>query len=90
MMEFKIERNELAKFDCLFFLRGDPNAEDYWSFVQYCRKINGDHNRKHAEWYDLVVGSLKKQTLVSFCDQLSFHTKPASRVLEKSEKKRVV
>ena len=36
-----------------------------------------------------VVGSLKKQTVILQTDQISFHTNPASSVLDRSKKRRV-
>jgi hypothetical protein len=67
---------------------------DYWSFVQYCRTVGGDHNRLHTPWYDLVVGPVtgtwKRQTILPDTDQISFHTPYAVAVLNAGAKMRVV
>lgn len=47
VIRFDVSRNDLAQLDGLYFVRGDANAVDYWSFVQYCRTMGGDHNRLH-------------------------------------------
>ena len=39
VIEFDIERNALAKLECLFFIRSDTLAVDFWSFVQYGKTI---------------------------------------------------
>jgi Protein of unknown function (DUF3990) len=94
VLRFDVSRNDLAQLDCLFFVRGDPAALDYWSFVQYCRTIGGDHNRLHTPWYDVVVGPVtgtwKRQTIIPDADQLSFQTPYAVAVLNASAKVRVV
>ena len=94
VVRFAVERNDLAQLDCLVFVRGTPHTVDYWSFVQYCRTIPGDHNRAHTGWYDLVAGpvtgSWKKQTIVRDGDQFSFHTDIATTVLDSSQKVRVL
>jgi hypothetical protein len=94
MIRFTVERNELARLDFLFFVRGTPAASDFWSFVQYCRTTAADHNRAQTGWYDIVVGpvtgSWKKQTVILDGDQVSFHTHPAALVLDNSHKVQVV
>jgi hypothetical protein len=93
VVQFTLERNDLAALDCLFFVRGGPNAIDFWSFVQYCRTTTADHNRAHTQWYDIVVGpvtgSWKKQTVIPDGDQISFHTPRAAAVLDGSQKVQV-
>lgn len=94
VIRFIVPRNDLAGLDCLFFVRGDPHAIDFWSFVQYSRNMAGDHNRKHTGWYDIgagpVTGSWQKQTVIPNADQVSFHTDHAVAVLEKCKGVRVV
>jgi hypothetical protein len=94
VLRFDVSRNDLAQLDCLLFIRGDPNALDYWSFVQYCRTIGGDHNRLHTAWYDLVAepvtGTWKRQTIISDTDQIAFHTPHAVAVLNACAKARVL
>jgi hypothetical protein len=89
-----VSRNDLASLECLFFVRGDANAFDYWAFVQYCRTTAGDHNRALTGWYDIVVGPItgtwKRQTIIKDADQVSFHTNQAASVLDNSPKVQVL
>lgn len=92
---FTVERDKLARLDTLAFVRGEPAALDFWSFVQYCRTIPGSHNRRQSPWYDAVIGpvtgSWKKQTVIRNADQISFHTDHAETVLNNCvHKQRVV
>lgn len=90
VVRFEVSRNDLAMLDCLFFVRGDKSAVDFWSFVQYCRTIPSDHNRVHQAWYDLVVGPITgtwtQQSVIPDADQISFHTRHATRVLDACRK----
>ena len=94
VIRFTVEREKLAQLESLFFIRGSAAAIDYWSFVQYCKTIAGDHNRTYAGWYDIVagpvLGSLKKQTIIPDADQVSFHTLDAVAVLDAGSKARVL
>ncbi len=94
VVEFTVSRNDLAALDCLFFARGDPQATDFWSFVQYCRTIPGDHNRSQTAWYDVVAGPVagtwKRQTVVPDTDQISFHTPRVAALLDGSGKAQIV
>ena len=87
VIEFEVERNDLAGLDCLFFVRSSPLAEDFWSFVTHCRTTTGDHHRRHTTWYDIVAGPVtgdwKKQTVIPDGDQVSFHTPAAVDVLNR-------
>ena len=94
VIEFTVERNELALLDALFFVRGTAVAVDFWSFVQFCRSSATDHGRAHALWYHIVVGpvmgSLRKQTVIPDGDQISFHTPNATMVLDESPMVQVI
>ena len=86
VIEFNLERNVMAQVECLFFIRGEPSAVDYWSFVQWCKTIQGSHNRMYkAGYYDIVAGPVpgdwKKQTVIRDSDQVSFHTHAAVDIL---------
>ena len=48
VIEFTVERNDIALLDALFFVRGTAAAVDFWSFVQFCRSSATDHGRAHA------------------------------------------
>ncbi|MBY0526553.1 MAG: DUF3990 domain-containing protein [Gemmataceae bacterium] len=94
VIEFTVSRNDHAQLDCLFFMRGDPGAADFWSFVQYCRTIAADHNRAQTQWYDIVSGPVagdwKKQSVIRNADQVSFHTAAGAMLLDGSAKVQVV
>lgn len=86
VIEFDVERNALAQLQCLFFIPADTLAGDFWSFVQYCKTIPGDHRRRYtAGYYDIVAGPVpgdwKKQTVIRNSDQVAFHTDAAVDVL---------
>ncbi len=94
VIRFEVSRNDLAQLDGLFFVRGEPTAIDFWSFVQYCRTVAGDHNRAQTGWYDVVAGPVtgtwKRQTVIPRADQISFHTPAGALVLDGSPKVRVL
>ena len=94
VLEFTVERNDLALLETLFFVRGSAGAVDFWSFVQFCRSSAADHGRAHTLWYDLVVGpvmgSMRKQRVIPDGDQISFHTPHATAVLDGSQKVQVI
>ncbi len=82
VIEFDVERNSLAQLEGLFFIRSDTLGVDFWSFVQYCKTIQGDHRRIYtAGYYDIVAGPVpddwKKQSVIPDSDQVSFHTAAA-------------
>jgi hypothetical protein len=78
----------LDKLLSLRFVRGDYHNEEYWSFVQHCRRsIPADPKTKQAEvvhdhrcqtkWYQLVSGPVaafwKQRVAMNDTDQFSFH-----------------
>src|SRR5437764_15311610 len=88
VVRFTIARNDLAKLQALAFVRGDFDADDYWSFVHYCRTGATDHVRTGRRYYDVVYGpvaaSWNQRMIIADADQISFHTKAAESVLNKS------
>jgi hypothetical protein len=65
----RVPRDELASLQSLAFVRGDYQADEYWSFVQHCRAskrrtaastaVVQHHHRDPSgveSWYDLVSG----------------------------------
>jgi hypothetical protein len=92
IIEFSLSRENLTALDCLFFIRADKHAYDYWHFVQWCRST-GSHNRLNAKWYDLVAGPItgdwKKQTTIPNSDQFSFHTVRGVDVLNSCKKRKI-
>ena len=87
VVEFTIDRDDMAGLDDMAFVREDfaPNS-DYWQLVAHCRGGN-DHARPGTSgtgYYDVVYGpvSLYPQFLViADADQISFHTGDALKVL---------
>src|SRR5215469_6028727 len=43
VIELTVPRVALAKLRSLVFIRGDFHADDYWSFVHYCRSGATNH-----------------------------------------------
>ncbi len=92
VIQFTVSRDALAGLQILAFVRGDFDADDYWSFVHYCR-ITGaaDHGRAGLQkYYDVVYGPVTaswSQRLTFFnADQISFHTPAAEMVLNSSSR----
>jgi hypothetical protein len=94
VLRFRVSRNDLANLETLAFVRGDQNAIDYWSFVQYCRTGGQEHNRLQTLWYDVVIGPVTgtwdRQTVIPDADQISFHTRNAEAVLNNSAKVQIL
>lgn len=84
------DRDELANLHTLAFVRGDFDAEDYWSFVVHCRSGARDHRcaGHSGGLYDLVIGPVasfwQQRTTIAGSDQISFHTLAAETVLNSS------
>jgi hypothetical protein len=94
VVRFTVSRNDLAPLETLAFVRGEPAATDYWSFIQYCWTVGHDRNQKRTLWYDMVMGPVtgtwKRQTVIPNADQISFHTPAAEEVLNNSVRVQVV
>jgi Protein of unknown function (DUF3990) len=96
VFQFTVSREELAKLDSIWYVRGTTDAEDYWSLVTHCRSRGADHGRSilvspnRAGWYDLVIGpvaaSWRQRLCLLDCDQISFHSPTAASVLDASAK----
>lgn len=95
VVRFELDRQHFARLGWLCFVRGDVNAEDYWSLVWHCRRTGGDHNRTtNNGWYDVVFGPVAtdwamKRTAGPDADQLSFHTPRAAALLDASNPREV-
>jgi hypothetical protein len=80
----------LDKLQSLSFVVGDYFYEDYWSFVQHCRKSTqgaiNDHKWNQTGWYDLVSGPVaafwEQRVAMDDSDQFSFHTIAATKLLD--------
>ncbi len=84
VLELILGRDALAGLEVVWFVRGDANAEDYWSLVRRCRG-GRDHARGGPPWYDVALGPLAStwQNRMTFlnADQVSFHTSDAETLL---------
>ena len=92
VVRFDVEREALATLETLAFVRGDFNAEDYWSFVVHCRSGGTDHariRRSHGH-YDVVIGPVvafwTQRLTISGSDQISFHTEASEAALNTSRR----
>jgi hypothetical protein len=86
-----VDREVLASLETLAFVRGDFDAEDYWSLVVHCRTGAIHHGRKRSSrLYDVVVGPVasfwQQRLLIQGVDQASFHTPAAESVLNSSKR----
>lgn len=86
VLEISIDRGALAELDILAFVRGERDAEDFWSLVAYCRSGAHDHNRPVATaCYDVVIGPVtafwEQRVSMLGADQISFHTHRAEELL---------
>ena len=91
VVAFEVDRNKLASLQSIWFVRGRPDADDYWRLVTHCREGGADHARSGAsKWYDVAVGPVAAvwglRIAFSDLDQISFHTARAARILDKSRK----
>ena len=95
VIEITINRLSLATLDTVAFVRGDFDADDYWSLIHHCRKGALDHSRPlPKQYYDVVYGPVaafwNQRMIVADADQISFHTVSAEGVLNSSSRKRIM
>jgi hypothetical protein len=45
VVRFDVDRDSLAQLDCVWFVRGSLNADDFWSLVFHCRTGQAAHRR---------------------------------------------
>lgn len=87
-----VDRNALATLETLVFVRGDFDAEDFWSLVVHCRSGTKDHARgvSGAGAYDVVAGPVasfwQQRLTIHGVDQMSFHTPAAENVLNSGKR----
>lgn len=84
-----VDREALASLKTLAFVRGDFDAQDFWSLVVHCRTGATDHARRgRPRMYDVVVGPVasfwRQRLAIQGADQISFHTRAAAAVLNLS------
>lgn len=86
----EIDRNALAALSSLSFVRGHPDAEDFWSFVAHCRSGAADHGRNTTAGAicDVVYGPVaaiwRQRRSLGDAEQISFHTPAAEAVLNQT------
>jgi hypothetical protein len=95
VIEITINRLSLAALEAVAFVRGDFDAEDYWSLIHHCRKGALDHSRPlPKQYYDVVYGPVaafwNQRMIVADADQISFHTASAEGVLNSSSRRRII
>lgn len=95
VLGLELDREQLARLNCLWFVLGDREADDFWSLVYHCRGGGQAHLRKtKLGWYDAVVGPVtadwRQKLLLADTDQISFHTPRAERLLNQSRRWRVL
>jgi len=96
VVELKVDRDRLAGLDVLGFVRGDFTADDYWSFVHYCRNGAANHARVAPlnPFYDAVYGPVaafwNQRMIVANADQISFHTARAEGLLNGGRRRRIL
>lgn len=84
---YQVVRDDLAGFEGIAFVRGCPDAEDYWAFVQHCRK-GRDHARSGPTvWYDVASGPVsvngrQEGGIIPDYDQFSVHTELVAHWLD--------
>lgn len=94
VIRFDVDRDDLLQFECLPFVRGSFDADDFWSLVFHCRSTGADHSRQGTHrWYDLVVGpvaaSWRQRLALYDTDQISFHTDSVANLLNRSNPRRI-
>lgn len=98
VVEVVVSREDLAGLDTLAFVRGDFQADNFWSFVHYCRRGARDHGRVApsggSRFYDVVHGPVaafwNQRLAITDADQISFHTPRAEAVLNRSARRRII
>lgn len=89
VIAFEVSLDGLARLDTLAFVRGEFEADRFWSLVWSCRQRGTNHGRLANDgWYDLVVGPvaadwLQRVSMPGY-EQLSFHTARAVSLLNRS------
>jgi hypothetical protein len=99
LVELVLSREDLTKLESLAFVDGQFGAEQFWSFVYYCRNGATDHGRPGrggiaSASYDVVFGPVSRvwwlRRAFHGADQVSFHTANAVRVLNAAAQRRMI
>lgn len=90
VISFEVDREKLAPLHSLWFVRGDYDADDFWSFVFHCRLGNNHKYSLNSGWYDVVIGPVTnpypQRAVMPDYDQISFHTSSAAAILDVSHR----
>ena len=85
VIAFDVSLDDLARLDTLAFVRGESEADRFWSLVWRCRRDDLHHGRVSNDgWYDVVVGPVaadwsQRIPMLGY-EQLSFHTEAIMRL----------
>jgi hypothetical protein len=95
VIKIEIKRASLACLDTVAFVRGDFDADDYWSLIHHCRKGASDHGRPWPKpSYDVVYGPVaafwNQRMTIADADQISFHTLDSEAVLNSSLNRTII
>ena len=94
VIRFDVDRDALADLECLWFVRGNFDVDDFWSLVFHCRGGNNHARATNQGWYDVVIGpvvaSWTQRMIFSDVDQISFHTSRAANLLNNSNPRRIL
>lgn len=94
VIRFDVDRDSLASLECLWFVRGSFDADDFWSLIFHCRRGGTGHKRSVTQqWYDVAIGpvaaSWRQRLTIYDADQISFHTDRASNLLKQSDPRKI-
>ncbi|HEY0371338.1 MAG TPA: DUF3990 domain-containing protein [Thermoanaerobaculia bacterium] len=85
VVRLEVDRDALAQLDSIGFIRGDYDAEDFWSLVFHCRGGAPGHARPGAAYYDVVYGPVAsfwmQRNVMNGRDQISFHSSACMPIL---------
>ena len=93
VIQFDVARDAIALLDTLWFVRAGRDADDFWAFVDHCRRLGSAH-RPDGTWYDVVVGPVTQnwryRLMMADSDQIGFHTARAASILDTSSPQEVL
>ena len=94
VMRFDVDRDSLAALQCVWFVRGSFDADDFWSLIFHCRTGGADHARTTNQgWYDVAIGPVaatwRQRLTIYDADQVSFHTNRTATLLDNSNPRRI-
>jgi len=87
VVRLEVDRDALARLDSIGFIRGDYDAEDFWSLVFHCRGGGLGHARPPATpYYDVAYGPvaafwMQRIAMNGAADQISFHSSACTPIL---------